>query len=340
VAGAKPLSRRAEDRLRRDAAAWFARLRGPDAARHEAGFQAWRDADPAHQAAYDRLTRRWDEAAVLAHAASDEPGGWRSSAYHRPRTTRASGWVLAALTGLALILSTAGLAGWSGWQGWMADLATPRRLETQVSEMRSVRLSDGTTVLLDTDTLVTARMEPDVRRLSVLRGRARFDVARDARRPFIVWVGDGSVSAQDAVFDVAVSLDRAVAVAPIRGLVDVATPGATRGSVLHLGPGQRAAFGQGADHARIEPAPAADALWPTGRLSFSATPLWAAVAQINRYSRQKIVLADPNLGLLGVSGVFKATATTDFATDVAAMFGLTLTRASNGDYLLGPGRAT
>jgi transmembrane sensor len=79
-----------------------------------------------------------------------------------------------------------------------------------------------------------------------------------------------------------------------------------------------------------------DTLWPSGRLDFENTPLAAAVDEANRYGRHKIILSDPRLGALQVSGVFRAADTAGLAQSLAGVFGLQVSTDPNGDYVLSP----
>jgi transmembrane sensor len=344
-------SRRDANRLRRVAAAWFARLRGPDAARHQAAFEAWRDADPGHRAAYDRLIAHWNQAAVLSDFASvadarPERRTWRT---WRTWLTGLTGlpdlaagqwrWPRAIALGAGLAAGVAAIL-WLGVQPQGLPLWGARRLETAVSEIRSVRLSDGSQVVLDTDTVVMTRLGPGDRRLDLVRGRARFDLVDDRRRPAIVAVAGRTVRARAAMFDIALSPERSVSIVPLRGDVELEPEGASRQPPLTLRPGVQWALRRPGTAARLGVVSPAEGLWTSGLLSFRSTPLSRAAAEANRYSRRKIVLADPAIGALEVSGVFKSTATATFAASLAAMFDLSLTVAPNGDFLLSHGQAT
>ena len=63
--------------------------------------------------------------------------------------------------------------------------------------------------------------------------------------------------------------------------------------------------------------------WKRNEISFQATPLVAAVDEINRYSRTQITLSkDMGLEQLDVSGVFKTGDSVAFANSVAMLHGL------------------
>ena len=322
-------TRRREERLRREAAAWFARLRAPDGEGSRGAFEAWRAGDSARGQAYDRLTQRWEEAAVLG-----PPQTMGAARPAPPIWVRPLGWGLAAVATCAVLVFAGAVAAPDWVKVQIASLGWPQRVTTQVSQIRSLRLADGSQLVLDTDTEVTMA----ARHVDLLRGRARFDVAADRGRPFVVDAGGGEVVAPGGVFDVALSPDHLVAVSLVRGVVDVDTGGGRhRPNVrakLRLSPGQSLAYGPAVSAPSAQTASPAIAAWPSGMLDFRQTPLSTAVAEANRYSTQKIVLDDQGLARLEVSGVFKATTTANLASALAVMFDLQLARAPNGDFVL------
>lgn len=334
-------ARRAEEKLRREAAGWFARMRGPDADRYRARFDAWRAANPLRQAIYDRLIQRWDDAGVLTHSQLSAPcaGAARAKKTLSLTTQMTLGFAgLATCFALAVIMISPAPRAWLDG-GWLSAFGS-QPLQTKIGEIRTIRLADGSSVILDTDTLVTARFARTERRLELLRGRARFDVAHDPSRPFVVMAGGGEVAAKGTLFDVSLSPDQSVAVTLIRGVVEVdpgplaRARGTSGRTSARLQPGQHLAFGRNMAAPRIEPASASAALWPQGLLTFHDTPLSQALAEANRYSPGHIVLEDEALADLRVSGVFKAMAPHEFASSLAAAFDLQVADAPNGDRIL------
>jgi transmembrane sensor len=332
-------SRRREERLRLEAAAWFARLRAPDGEASQASFEAWRGDDPRRARAYDRLVRRWEEAAVFARSGSPATARPLPRRPARPWVL-ATGYGLAAVSAIAVLVAVGIATAPPFVVNRLAALGWPQRIRTPISQIRKVRLADGSQIVLDTDTVLSARLTSGARHVDLLQGRARFDVTADPSRPFVVEAGGGELSTPGGEFDVSLSADRLVAVSLFRGVVDVGGA-ARRGRAgaarrLRLVSGQGLAF-RPATAAPLAPyAAAAPAAWPSGFLDFHRTPLSAAVAEANRYSQKKIILADPALGPLAVSGMFKATETADLAACLAAMFALRLERTPAGDFRLRP----
>lgn len=285
----------------RDAARWFARNRG-DAPDTEA-FERWRAADPANAAAYARLEGHFE-----ATRAVDR----------RPPPRRRLAPAVAAVAAVALLAVAA-----------PALLHDPA-VRTDIAEQRALALDDGSRVLLDTATILEPAFDERARRLHLREGRARFAVAHGDPRPFIVAAGGLEVVATGTRFDVRAEHGR-VDVVLIEGRVEVRGPRARRA----LAAGQMAAAAGGALAVAKADLDAAKA-WPAGRLVFGGTPLAQVVAEANRYATQPIVLADPGLGRLRVTGSFAAADTPAIARMLAAGLRLELSRRDNQFVLAAP----
>src|SRR3546814_6714317 len=108
---------------------------------------------------------------------------------------------------------------------------------TRRGEIRTVKLSDGSKLTIDTETLVTIDFGQTARHLRLEHGRARFEVAHEAR-PFVVDAGEVVVIASGTVVEVSYLEDRRVKVQLLHGAVDVTQKGSRAGaSTLRLQPG-------------------------------------------------------------------------------------------------------
>ncbi|RJF93501.1 FecR family protein [Sphingomonas cavernae] len=265
------------EQTRREAADWFARMqsdvRNDDDLER---FNQWLAADPDNQRSYARLVARWDAAAPLAAGARE-----------RTRTRRRG------LAGGALVIAALGAFTLS-WQMMQPDYAT------RVGEQRRVSLADGSAVVLDTDSAIDVDLEPGTRRLALRKGRARFDVRADARRPFVVDAGDVRITALGTAFDVLHEGDR-VDVVLIHGKVRVDRK---RAKSVVLAPAQRAVSVPGRDVTLGATNLDAAAAWSEGRLVYAAMPLGEALHEIARYADRPLVIGaiDPDAR---VSGVFE-----------------------------------
>lgn len=280
------------------AAAWVALLDSPECtARDRAEFDRWLDQSPRHVAAYVEAERAHGAAAQLA---SDEMLqaaariAWRATGRDsaRPRW-----WMPTALVASLLVATVVGV----GWLRAPADLAV-EHYATAIGEQRSLRLPDGTQVMLDTDTAIVARFGDDRREIELDRGRVQFQVAADPARPFSVKAGDGVIRDIGTTFQVSKNAD-SINVGLIEGSVIVSSPVAQAGSTLT--PGQQLSYDRGGRMTPPEPLDLNVAqAWPTGDLVFKNSRLDALLTEMNRYSSTKLLLAEPALGEITISGVF------------------------------------
>jgi transmembrane sensor len=93
---------------------------------------------------------------------------------------------------------------------WRADVpglgAAPLFYETGAGQRSAVTLADGSRVTLNTRSRLEVAYTPRERRVRLVAGQGRFQVAKDAARPFVVTAGSRRVTAADAAFDL--QLDR------------------------------------------------------------------------------------------------------------------------------------
>lgn len=309
------------DALNGEGARWFARMRGPEAETLRPEFEDWLAQSAAHRTAYNRAAEIFAMGKLLA---GETPTPSLPAPESRPRTK-------ARATVLALCALGAVAAG--GWgmmqimtpQGPPTQLAagSPGRTETLATiagETRAVRLADGSMLALGSDSAVTLEFDEARRRLRLLKGQARFEVAHE-RRPFVVLAGGGSVTARGTVFEVALTQAGRVDVRLLEGAVDVALPRRERDApvVRQLRSGEQIAFEVPAVAAPVSPtlpAPAA-----TTARDYQGVTVAALIAEANRGAARPIRLANPALGQERVSGRFRIDDTAVLAERLAALFG-------------------
>lgn len=320
---------RAIPRSIRDAAGdWLARRREPARPDVERAFAVWMDADPRHRIAYQQAERDWQHSRLLA----DRDVGRTRKLVRAPFLMRHSTHVAAASLGVVVLLGIGGVGLLR--YGSPLELVSPAQAatyETALGEIRTISLADGSQLTLDTATRVRVTLSASERKVSLERGRARFRVAPDGKRPFTVTVPGGNVVSRSTLFDVSVERGSPV-VAVIEGRVDLTS---TSDAASH--PARTLAAGQTADLGNADaprPTSPAETQWVSGMLALDSGPLGEAVAAINRYNRIQIRLADPELARLSVTGAFQVRNPDAFARAVAATFGLGIDRTDPGVILL------
>ena len=299
-----------------EAAAWLARLHGDhdDGARD--ALEAWLAEDPAHAAAFERASEIWAILPRAARSGEDEA---------RLRAPPEAPWLRTALALAASLVLGLGVLWWS-----LADVGD---YVTRPGEQQVATLGDGSRIALNTDTRVDVQFDADRRHITLDRGEAMFEVAHDADRPFVVIAGDTRVEALGTVFTVRRTRDEVI-VTLIKGEVAVtredAGANATPEAPMLLQPGERLTEPE-VGPTRIEPASVeAATAWRRGQTIFRDTPLGAAVTELNRYGGPQVVIDDPRVAALPISGVFTTNAP-DFAQAVADLHGLNVER--EGDTL-------
>ncbi len=183
---------------------------------------------------------------------------------------------------------------------------------TDIGEQRSVTLGDGSIVDINTNSKIRVELQDSERRVRLLRGEARFKVAKDPRRPFVVVTPQARIRALGTVFNVR-SEHESTAVAVLEGHVEVreldakprAPEAGSAGTRIELKTGEKAAV---SPEGRIQPnaGPSLEfvASWTQRRLVFREEPLADVLAEFNRYHRKPIRIDAPALAQLRVSGTF------------------------------------
>jgi transmembrane sensor len=288
--------------LRDEAELWFARLLDADCPREaRAAFERWCNADPRHAEAYRELELLWERSAAAARTPAVMAAAQRALRVEpEPRARRWLFPVMAA--GLAALVAAIALPRWPS--------ATPDAIgaayATSPGEQRSVRLADGSSILLDTDTRLTVRYSARTRNVALLQGQAQFHVHGDHAWPFVVHAGHGTVTAVGTTFQVRADSD-GIDVSLLEGKLAIAThapDGApqqvdiTAGQGLHFDASGRITPPQPLDPQQAQG-------WTQGKLFVHDWRLPQLLAEMNRYSTTKLAIGDPSLQYIHISGVFR-----------------------------------
>jgi transmembrane sensor len=266
-----------------------------------------------------------DELIRAARTASSDIASFPPSGRVEPRALR--GRPLSAIVALAAIAAAAFAAGLYIYLG-------PQRFATSIGEQRSIVLSDGSIVTLNTSSRVEVRMSRDHRVVRLLAGEALFQVAHDAQRPFDVTAAETIVRAVGTQFDV----DRRPAgttVTVVEGRVAVLTaPDGSQSGVaarLPLEAGQQLTLSpQRGSHRRPVRADVATAIaWTQRKLIFEHRRVEEVAAEFNRYNRTIIEIRSDELGSQEVTGVFQANDPGSFLAFLARIPGVSIAASTD-----------
>ncbi len=276
------------------AADWLIRIReNPDEPGLRADFERWVLSSPEHR-------REWESACRLWRVMGEAPKHYRRSpqpAMKRPRAgvgRRVAGVVAAGLMAACLVL----VAGPSILIRLEADY------RTSTGETRTVRLEDGSSVVLGPASALAADFSSGKRHVRLLAGDAYFEVTHDAARPFRVEAGGVDVTVLGTAFDVSLT-DRNTQVGLEHGSVKVTgeIAGATIDRVLV--PGEMVSIDRDAGAVTDEQVGAQEiGSWRDGRLIVVGATIGSVVQQIQRYHSAWISVPDPAFAAKRVTGVY------------------------------------
>lgn len=301
------------------AAEWVVLLDDPQVdPRQRRAFVAWLKRSPVHLAEYLQAERTWAELGLLdperridLDALLAQPDDTIVMLAGAGRNGRLRRWfplqsAMLAVAGFAFAAFVAVLAIQSWWEPG-TDYATA------LGEQRTIRLPDGSSVVLNTSTRLAVNYGDEAREIMLLEGEALFSVQKDAQRPFRVTSDRAIVQAVGTTFVVR-AMDELTAVTVLEGEVAVVRPehALELADVASAAQATRARAGERVDvdgralHAHRVPRPEASAAWRGGRLVFDGDTLGEVVAEFNRYNRVRLVVDDAALSAERVSGVFDA----------------------------------
>ncbi|MES3026720.1 MAG: FecR domain-containing protein [Pseudomonadota bacterium] len=297
----------------------------------ERGLAAWLDASTVHRACFDSVERMWDDAGRAAGSrgvrdlrAEALAAGPQARRWPRMAALAATVVLVLAGGGLGAIVLRNSPVGAKGE-------ATGQVYRTAVGERATVNLADGSRLLLNTSSEVKVDFSGRRRGLQLVSGEAWFDVAKDPSRPFVVQAGAHTVTALGTSFDVRMEPRGALKVAVVEGRVALDAFGGRH--VADVRAGERIDV-QG-ETAVLRPAGPVAGDWRQGRIEFASATLAEAVAEMNRYRLTPIVVTDPKVGLMRVSGVFYTGEGSGFLDALPITHPVSV-RVAQGVVLIGP----
>jgi transmembrane sensor len=286
----------------------------------------WLARDPSHRAMFDSAERAWR---VFADSDDNEVlAAMRTHALApRPRVSRP--WLPLAAAASVLVM----VAGAALYFMRSAPSATTFQYTSARGEVKEHRLPDGSRMTLDADSAASGVFGDDSRTVELQRGRALFAVETDASRPFAVVAAGHRIVAVGTRFDVNLAAD-GLTVTLLEGQVDVSA--ADSGLALAtLKPGQQYTERSGDAAVRTVGAAGENAVaWRNGLINFDDQTLAEATAVMNRYSREQIVIRDPGVAGLRLSGQFRAGDSGRFAETLSEMHRLRSVRRGDEIELL------
>ncbi|MDE2184550.1 MAG: FecR domain-containing protein [Alphaproteobacteria bacterium] len=320
-----------EDQERLEVAAlWWQRLQKDPSIEMSDDFLLW-IAEPVNCRAFKAVESTMS--ALSDFGATPNILDMRRTALTRLRNAGVKRWMPRVL--LARVAAVILVVAVGGGVVWYVRSQAPDSYTTEVGERRVVALVDGSRISLDSDSEVNVRYTDAARAVVLNRGRARFDVAHDVKRPFTVTAGTKTVVAVGTSFDVE-RLGSTVLVTLIQGHVlikDAAAPLPTPTQprpkrTLSMVAGQQLVAAVDGKPV-ISRTDLSDATaWESGHLVFRGETLAEAVERVNRYTDHPIMV-DPSAASIRISGVFNAGDIGSFVSAITGYFPVEATTDAN-----------
>jgi transmembrane sensor len=276
-----------------------------------AHLDAWLAEDTRHKGAYIRATVIDNAIAQAVSQQSLYPGEDRYAL--RPDASEAKG------SNRRALLKYGAWAAGVGLFGVGVSLNVTERhttLSTSRGEFRRVALADTSVASINSSSRLEVRLTREQRQITLVKGEAWFEVAKDKTKPFVVEAGDVRVRAVGTAFGVRRFRDGAE-VLVTEGTVEVWTGEAK----ARLTAGQRSFVPYKTAQITVAQQPQEiqrKLAWREGKLIFTRQTLGEAVADFNRYSVKKIIISDPALESKRIFGQYQIDAAEQFARDIGA----------------------
>jgi transmembrane sensor len=279
------------------ACTWFSRFQAEDVTDEEQlQFKLWYQENQQHAQAYDKVRLLWAKLEIPAeqvHAKLEAKASTYSLQHNKQPVHRRFMPYATALLIIAVLLYNPLFI--KHYQNWQSDY------HTATGEQLTIALSDGSQVMLNTDTAFNVAYENNERRIQLLHGEAHFKVAHNKNSPFIVSNGITNVQAMGTAFTVKES-GNDVQVVVNEGTVKVFVNNSDSSALVHIN--QQIDTQQG-QLGKVSDANIFEVLaWQRGQLIFKQQPLERVISEVNRYRRGQILLINPSLKKRIVSGVF------------------------------------
>jgi transmembrane sensor len=260
----------------------------------------------------------------------------------RRRTTR---WMAAAgIAGLAV----AGATTWHMISAPAMDVYT-----TTSTATREITLADGSLLRLDRDSAIAVRFDNRHRVIDVQRGGMLIDVGKDPQRPLQVTLGASVLRDVGTVFE-ARRQGSGGTVTVISGQVDVLAPGPSwppswlplfgnrtdAGHVVaNLAHGEQATLNGDGTLAKLtrQADLTRTTAWLPAEIRFEDSTVAEVARRFNAYSAQPLVIDDPAVASMRISGLFHAHDANAFVTYLSTLPGVRVLRDGNRIRIVGTG---
>ncbi len=346
-----PSSHRSErESLRmRESVEWWVRLSDGEALRDEelAAWMRWYENDADNARAFEEIQGLWDSLGQL-----QAPELLLEMTARRPTSVgvrKGLAWSAPLLVGVVSAWALATFA----LMPAPVKLSPADALATRMAQNQEAVLPDGSRVALGAQSSLVLEYAPEARHLKLTQGQAFFNVAKDKTRPFAVDTGDLQIQAVGTAFDVRKN-DGRVAVTVTEGVVEIITDSAARdadhskqptarnqSTPIRVAAGYQLIWDKGSDARGHRPGRKETLLlsqvdaagmiaWREGRLEYVNEPLSVVIANVNRYSGGRVIVAGDDLESLSFTGTILVDSIDEWLAALELSFPVSVRKRDDG----------
>lgn len=318
---------------------WLVRSNDGLSAQEHVALAHWLAADSRHLAAFTRWQQDWqtldtatdddisllkqrlavDIAAESTHAATIKttPISWWQRLTARVMPRKAFAAALLTVCGTSVVI-------WYQLHHYAFD----HTYVTAQGQQVDVVLPDDSHLWLDTVTQASVSLRRDHRQVVMPAGQMVFHVKGDTARPFDVLAGNTRITVVGTRFSVRYTPDmpgnNQVQVAVEEGRVRVA-PTDRPANAIELTVGQMVSVDHTGTPGKVQTVADSEiGLWRQQRVSFDNIALSQALAEFNRYAPARLIITDPQVGAMRITGTFDPTNLDNFTRTLPRVLPVTV----------------
>ena len=312
-----------KEEIQEQACLWISRIDRGCTKSEKKEIAIWINQSNAHREILMKMASLWDDLSVLNELSALFPleNATKRTRHHFRKISLAASVIFVVLLGGSLTTDIQIFPSFSCNQNQNQNVV--EKFSTEVGKQEIFSLSDGTSIQLNTNSIIEVVYNERQRYVKLLQGEAKFDVAKDSTRPFTVMAGEKSFTALGTIFNVQKDTNLDLELLVTEGKVLISKSAEFIEHVTHQAgliklvnlPGVQVKSGEKAviDDNVLRPISKVtlvqvqrDLAWQQGMLIFEGEPLGKALKEISRYSNTHFEIMDDELSQLVIAGYFKA----------------------------------
>lgn len=306
---------------------WFTLMNDPAlASRYQNEFNVWYAKSETNRKAYKDIVVLWDKSgftdSAIEYGSAEVSQQASKTSGKRVKSLFSATLALAASVVIAILLQV------SFTDQSSFNPVDPVTYITAVAETKQVTLADGSRLTMGPGSEVTFAHTNQLRSVTLVAGRAFFDVMKNPDSPFVVVNGKNTVEVTGTEFEVS-HFQGQTRVSVVEGSVRVSGQDAT-GYTLNLKAGERvSAAYSGEDVSAITTFNKRDALsWMENKLVFGNTPMDEFFVRIQPYVSDTIVANDERIAQLSINTIVKTDNVESVLESLSAAYPLTIHKSA------------